>query len=873
MGDLLAPDDFDTALDARARALVRRDPGQSAFELLDVQREIARRLGEHKRVIAVQPTGSGKTLAAALPFVAHMLDPLHPEGQPGQMVFMTPMRSLTSAQADTLASNFHSERVAERFGLTARQAQAWICQQSGPIPDDPDFAAVATIATFDQALSSALRISYSAAARRRTVNAGAILGSYLVADELHLFPRGEALTTLLCLLRQRPLELPFLLMTATLTPAVARALGDLLNASVYDAPLSTRDLNALGVAGRKRIVRWQPEPVTADQIVQTVQGYPEDRILVVVNTVQRAIDLARELEALIGRERLTVLHARFYQKHRRHHEGKVMEAFAKQGERKGETRIVVATQVVEVGLDISADRIFTELAPASALVQRWGRSARWGGKANIVVAPPPSAALSGRVYPYVGQEDADIVAKTRAWLEKHAGGAGIPMDTEQEHDLVEHGHGDSDVAWVSQLDSTLTERATQVGEAIAAGRYDLAGTLIRHTDSRTILICGRPDDLKEPYRMEGFSLTPGSLMTLLPKEEQKDRTGEIIDDDERDDDGIISLQLPTEGRWALRYPVWSHDVEDSEAHANIVHHWEDVTRRVHIAAQPVLVVAPALVSYDAFFGLSLKAGQDPVPEDMWAPSTNAKRPTWYPTPRVSETYATHVERMLALYQRHPALGPRLKRIASTVEAWLGWPEGMLDKLARAAIVAHDAGKLSPAWQQVISDYQGAIGKPMQLWLVHTDDAGTMPTPRWKPPHHALSGATHCLAVGAALDALVSVDQGERKVPLPSNILFTAIATHHTPNVAPDRLWLSAEELLDAPAITELNQLIARWGLPGQASALATRDLPRRKVVDQLNITNSKNNREAYALALVIRMLRLADGWSQDAARRKEVNAS
>lgn len=868
MRDLFDADDFNAMFAEQVHALVKREAGQPSFEPLDAQRQIARLLAEHKRVIAVQPTGSGKTLAAALPFVANVLDPLRPERQPGQMVYMTPMRSLTSAQADTLTKSFYSERVAERLGLTRREAWAWVRQQTGAVPDDPDFEAVATVATFDQALSSALRISYSASARRRTVNAGAILGSYLVADELHLFPRGEALTTLLCLLKHRPPELPFLLMTATLTPTVARALGDLLGAQVYDAPLSTRDLATLGVAGRERTVRWQPEPLTAEQIARTLQDCPEDRILAVVNTVQRAIDLARELEVLIGRERLTVLHSRFYQKHRQQHQGRVMEPFAKQGARQGETRVVVATQVVEVGLDISADLIFTELAPASALVQRWGRSARWGGKAEIVVAPP-SSDPGARVYPYTGQEDTGIVVKTRTWLEEHAGGTDLLMDTEQEHDLVEHAHREADVAWASQLESILTTRATQVGEAIAEGRYELAGSLIRHADSRTVLIHGKPEveALKEPYRLEGFSLAPGSLMSLLPETERKDRTGRTSEDDDEGEGSIISLDLPAEARWALRYPVWSRDVEGSEARANTVDHWEDVTRRVDITAQPVLVVNPALVSYDEVFGLSLKARQEPVPEASWARPVDAKRPPWNSTPRVSETYSKHIERMLALYERHPTLGRRLKRIAPIAEAWLGWPEGMLDTLTRAAIVAHDAGKLSPRWQKVIGDYQDKIGRPMQPWLVHTDDTHGKHAP-WNVPPHALSSAAHSMGVGRALDdAVAQADLPRCAGALPSNVLFTAIATHHAPNMS---AWLlTAPMLLDPNGVNELNRLLAMHMLPPRSSQTDEQNLTGCGV-QQADAASDLGAGESLALALVTRMLRLADSWSQDAERLEVV---
>ncbi|MBV5323351.1 CRISPR-associated helicase/endonuclease Cas3, partial [bacterium] len=41
-------------------------------------------------------------------------------------------------------------------------------------------------------------------------------------------------------------------------------------------------------------------------------------------------------------------------------------------------RIIVATQVVEAGVDISAVLLITDLAPWSSLVQRFGRCARWG---------------------------------------------------------------------------------------------------------------------------------------------------------------------------------------------------------------------------------------------------------------------------------------------------------------------------------------------------------------------------------------------------------------------------------------------------------------------------------------------------------------
>lgn len=51
----------------------------------------------------------------------------------------------------------------------------------------------------------------------------------------------------------------------------------------------------------------------------------------------------------------------------------------------GTNRIVVATQVIEAGVDLSAGVLVTELAPWPSLVQRFGRAARWGGSAQVIV--------------------------------------------------------------------------------------------------------------------------------------------------------------------------------------------------------------------------------------------------------------------------------------------------------------------------------------------------------------------------------------------------------------------------------------------------------------------------------------------------------
>jgi CRISPR-associated endonuclease/helicase Cas3 len=818
------------------------------FEPLDAQYHLARAVVERQRVLALLPTGSGKTLGATLPFVGGLLPP-------GQMCYLTPLRTLTSAQARTLRKRL----------VPSNKWQ--VNEQTGTTPEDPDFEAPTVVSTFDQAISAALRISYSASVRRRTVNAGAVLASYLVADELHLFPRDEALTTLLCLLRQRPAELPFVLMTATLTPVVAQGLADLLGAKLLDEPLSQLDRQRLGIEGRARRVHWQTDPLSPEQIVAALEQVPGRRVLVVVNTVRRAVELARALEPLVGCERLRVLHSRFYQEHRNKHEAKVIKRFGKPDDDEDDKNdendlapdsIVVATQVVEVGLDISADVLFTELAPANALVQRWGRCARWGGSGTVVVAPPPG---DGPVYPYAMEHGgADVVARTRAWLEANAiTPDGVLMDDEIEHALLDAGHRAADDIWLAKLAAELAPRTTSIGETIAQGLYERAGQLIRHVDTRTVLVHGDPEQLTEPLSMQGFLLAPGTLMALLPDTKKDTVEAALVDEED-----LISFALPPDVPWRLKRPVWAADEAGSESNANAVSRWDEVLRPQEVRQTPLLVVNPALVAYDEFFGLSLGGtGQATAPEFWAKPVVRASLTKPPPSPRQRETLEQHLGTMLRLYQRHPVLGPRLLRIAATVEAWCGWPEGMLDRLVRAAIVAHDAGKLSPTWQQVIAAYQQATGKPMARWLVHTDDPGTA-RPPWNPPPHALSGAAHSQGVGEALDADAAAAGLETDVgALPSNVLFTAIATHHTPKL--NKPLLSQAEHLDAAGIAELNRLLRLHALPEAASAPVVSNFVGCGV-EQQELSFAASARECFALALVTRMLRLSDGWSQDPAR-------
>jgi len=108
--------------------------------------------------------------------------------------------------------------------------------------------------------------------------------------------------------------------------------------------------------------------------------------LVILNTVERAQKVYRALQPVVrrGNERksgaasaeaepeLVLVHSRFRGPDRRERETRLTAPTPAAG------RVVVATQAVEAGVDMTSRTLFTELAPWSSLVQRFGRCNRYG---------------------------------------------------------------------------------------------------------------------------------------------------------------------------------------------------------------------------------------------------------------------------------------------------------------------------------------------------------------------------------------------------------------------------------------------------------------------------------------------------------------
>jgi CRISPR-associated endonuclease/helicase Cas3 len=124
----------------------------------------------------------------------------------------------------------------------------------------------------------------------------------------------------------------------------------------------------------------QKEPYHHVQVIDdSIDNYVEKmiefsqkaKVLVVVNTVRKAIELKEKFEDT------KLLHSRFILQHRKEKEREIMEFFNSQ-----ERGLWITTQLAEVSLDLDADYLFTELSTADSLIQRMGRCNRKGQKST-----------------------------------------------------------------------------------------------------------------------------------------------------------------------------------------------------------------------------------------------------------------------------------------------------------------------------------------------------------------------------------------------------------------------------------------------------------------------------------------------------------
>jgi len=221
-------------------------------------------------------------------------------------------------------------------------------------------------------------------ARRALYSIPAIMSGAIVFDEIHSYD-DQLFGHLLVFLKNFP-RLPVLLMTASLPEqrlrAIRHACPGLEDQCIVEGPPAFENL-------KRYVVR---ERVTTDEIDSAIEACvsKNGKVLWVCNRVDRANEAYREYRArFANRARMNVYHSRFQYIHRSRRHRRVIDDF----HNVGEAAILVATQVAEMSLDLSADLLITDIAPVPALIQRMGRLNRRAMPSDPEELKKPKAAL------------------------------------------------------------------------------------------------------------------------------------------------------------------------------------------------------------------------------------------------------------------------------------------------------------------------------------------------------------------------------------------------------------------------------------------------------------------------------------------------
>jgi len=344
----------------------------TGFSPYEYQAEVANKLMSGKNVILSVPTGAGKTWASIMPF-------LFAKNQqeidfPKKMIYSLPLRALcNSIYLDVMRE---LERQSEFKNLSNIQ--------TGEFSDDPYFESDMVFSTIDQTLSNFLCFPLALSQRQANINAGSLIGSYLVFDEFHLLDECRSMATTLGMLRMLGGLSRFCLMTATLSDEFMSELQKALpNVEVVTLDGFEEDVKKIGSLlvpenrKSKKVIEVLEGTINANKIIE----YHQNKTIVICNRVESAQRVYLELEewAAENKIKLVCLHSRFFDRERREYEKQLKDLFGKKSI-ESKRAVLIATQVIEAGMDISCEIMHTEIAPINALLQRVGRCARYTGE-------------------------------------------------------------------------------------------------------------------------------------------------------------------------------------------------------------------------------------------------------------------------------------------------------------------------------------------------------------------------------------------------------------------------------------------------------------------------------------------------------------
>lgn len=365
------------------------------------QQSLARESEPRTRLIRI-PTGMGKTLGVFAAWSWHRIA-LKDDRWPRRLVWCLPMRVLVE-QTEAVLRDALSKQSLLWSGKADHRGKVGVhVLMGGAAPGGdwnlfPEECAV-LVGTQDMLLSRALNRGYAAGRARWPLEFGLLSHDTLwVMDEIQLMDVGLATSAQLQSFHDEDAPKGFRprhtwWMSATLQPEWLKSVD---SQSRYDE--WARDTCVVQSTQRRAGLGEITKTLATDSIVAKDAKSFADRVLAehsqlangpygritlaVCNTVDRACESYDEIRRKAPEQAVELVHSRFRPAERALWRDRFLN---REACKTGVDRIIMATQVVEAGVDISAGCVVTDLAPWPSLVQRFGRCARYGGTGHVLV--------------------------------------------------------------------------------------------------------------------------------------------------------------------------------------------------------------------------------------------------------------------------------------------------------------------------------------------------------------------------------------------------------------------------------------------------------------------------------------------------------
>lgn len=355
------------------------------------------------------PTGSGKTEAALLWAARQVVDIMAADGGVPRVFFTLPYLSSINAMARRLGETLGAP---EAVGVAHSRAASYhltaaIAPEDGEEEQEDGAPCRVDAATKALSRAAATKLFHESvrvgtpyqllrAALAGPAHSGILVdaaNSVFILDELHAYDARRLGYILASARLWERLGGRIAVLSATLPGVLAGLFEDTLTGQT--ALLDTPDLDL----PTRHLLHTRGHHLTAPAALEEIRQRlaQNESVLVIANNVAHALELYAELAPAVrarnGEDAALLLHSRFRRTDRSRIEKKIANRFGTAAPDAQHTRgpgLLVATQVVEVSLDVDFDVLFTSAAPLEALLQRFGRINRIGARppADVIVHHP-----------------------------------------------------------------------------------------------------------------------------------------------------------------------------------------------------------------------------------------------------------------------------------------------------------------------------------------------------------------------------------------------------------------------------------------------------------------------------------------------------